>query len=199
VILAAHLPWTLAVLHRLALSTLGAPGRALHRLAQTALAVPGRALQGLTLPRLLVVGTATLALGMVGGTASAYWSVGGTGSASATATTVLPLTVTVTPAGTLFPGTTLPASLSFDNPNPFDVLVTEVVPSAHVVSGGTLACTPATSDVVFATLTGSWTVPAAGTLTPPDVPAAVGMGPSSHDGCQGATFTVTLDVVAAGL
>jgi hypothetical protein len=184
VTLSAHLPWVLAVL---------------QRLMRSVLAVPARALQGLTVPRLLVVGAATLVVGMAGGTASAYWSAGGTGSASATATTVQPLTVTVTPAGTLFPGASLPASLSFTNPNPFAVLVTEVTPSAHVVSGGTVDCTPATSAVTFAPLSGSWTVPAGGSLTPADVPAAVSMGAGSHDGCQGATFTVTLDVVAAGL
>lgn len=138
----------------------------------------------------------TLALCLVGGSASAFWTVGGAGSGSAAGRTSQPVSVTITPGATLFPGASVSGQLAFTNPNPFAVLVTQVLPAAPTVSGGTAGCTAASSAVTFATLNGSWTVPASGSLNPAAVSGAVSMGTSSDNGCQGATFSSTVTITA---
>lgn len=136
---------------------------------------------------------------LTGGTAYAFWSTTGTGSGSASAGGALPVTVTATAVGQLYPGVKVPATLTFSNPNPFPVTVTSIAPTAAAtgVTGGldNAACA-ASPGVVFATLTGSWTIPAKGsadgTITPaPQIADAVEMTNASDSGCQTASFSKT--------
>jgi hypothetical protein len=143
----------------------------------------------------VLVGGLGVAL-LTGGTAYAVWTTSGTGTGTASATTAQPVTVTATAVGNLFPGAKVPATLVFSNPNPFAITVTSIVPTAGpttVTNGLDNAACTTTPGVVFATLTGSWTVPAKGTangtITPaPQVVDAVEMTNASVSGCQGATF-----------
>lgn len=148
-----------------------------------------------TLRRLLALVTATLALVVVSGTAWAFWTVGGSGTATAPAGTSQPLVVMVTPTGTLFPGVTaLPAAVSLRNPNPFPVRVTALTPGAVSVAGGS-ACTAAASAVSFAPITTTYDVAAGATVTA-TAPAVVSMGVTSANGCQGASFSAVYTATA---
>lgn len=133
---------------------------------------------------------------LTGGTAYAVWTTTGSGAGTASATTAQPVSVAATAVGSLYPGAKVPVTLVFSNPNPFPVTVTSIAPTAATttVTGGldNAACAAA-SGVVFATLTGSWTIPAKGsangTITPaPQVADGVEMTNASVNGCQGATF-----------
>lgn len=137
----------------------------------------------------------SLLLTVFGGAASAFWTGIGSGSGTASTVDVVPITVSLTPQGELYPGQ--PAQsvvLVLSNPNTRPVVVTRVAPGALTVSGGA-ACTAGTSAVAFATLDGSWTVPAAGSTTT-TLAAGVSMGPTSASGCQGASFSAALAVTA---
>lgn len=152
--------------------------------------------------RHLLRSVATVCLGaglmtVAGGAASAFWTGQGTGIGSATTASVQPITVTLVPAASLYPGQPAQAvALRLTNPNPFAVTVTRIAPAAVTVSGGA-GCTPENAAVAFATLTGSWTVGANGSTGPTSVPAGVSMGPTAASGCQGASFTASLTVTAA--
>lgn len=149
---------------------------------------------------LRTVGPAVLAIGALGlgvlttGTAYAFWSTTGGGTASASAASALPVDVVVTVSGgTLHPGAHLSVTPTFSNPNPFAVTITSVTPGAVTVSGGT-GCTAGNSGVSFSALSGPWTVPAGGRTTGDTVADAVRMATTSDTGCQSATFTAALTV-----
>ncbi len=151
------------------------------------------------------VGTATVAVGAAGflvlstGTAYAFWTVYGSGTGKADAASALPVTVTVSVDGQLYPGVKRPVTPTFTNPNPFPVTLTSVTPTDVTVTGAT-GCTKDNSAVTFKTLTGSWTVPAKsggtnGTFTPTTATAdGVSMGSTSDTACQGGTFTAQFTV-----
>ncbi len=141
----------------------------------------------------LLVGSVLLTV--FGGAASAFWTGIGSGSGTASTVDVVPITVSLTPQGELYPGQPAQAVvLVLSNPNSRPVVVTRVAPGALTVSGGS-ACTAGSSAVSFLTLDGSWTVPAGGSTTT-TLPGGVSMGASSASGCQGASFSAALTVTA---
>lgn len=160
----------------------------------------------------VVMTISAVALG--GGSALAYWTTNGSGSATAAALTASPLTATATTASSdlLYPGRTVPATVSLTNTNPFRVKVTGLSQTARTVadppfaSGGIGACDESTSKVSFAPQTVSWVLPAAtkdssgatvpGTLTGRALPSAITMAADSATGCQNATFTIKLAITA---
>jgi len=154
---------------------------------------PRHVLRVASLVMLAAVGTC-----LTGGTAYAFWTAGGTGSGTATAGVVQPLTTSpaTVSSGLLYPGANGDVALTVDNPNPFTVTVTSVVGSAVITSDKGAACDAATG-VSFTDLTStSFAVPASSsrTLT---LTGAVVMDFSSDDSCQGATFTIPVTLTAA--
>jgi hypothetical protein len=136
--------------------------------------------------------------------ASAYFAAHGSGTASATAAPVKPLTVTATgTVGSLLPGGTVDLHLSIDNPNSFAVKVTGVTqtPSSSIgVTGGLGTglgtCTNANAAVTTSATQSSLplTIGAGGqTVT---LAGGASMAAGSANGCQQASFSipVTLSV-----
>ena len=144
---------------------------------------------------------ASLALvGLVatGGTAYAFWTATGTGSGTAAAGVAQPLTTSplAVSTGLLYPGATGDVRIQVDNPNPFPVTVTDVVGTGAITSDKGGACDGATG-VTFSDVTGAaLAVPAGGSATF-TLADAVTMDNSSDDSCQGATFTIGVDLTAA--
>ena len=141
----------------------------------------------------------TTALVLVGGSAFAYWSIVGSGSTTAQTTTTTPLTASGTVNGVLYPGG--PArNLDVTLTNPGTIAVTGTGLSGAVVSaaGGQGACAVAgaPSGLSVASQTVNVSIPAGGQATV-SLPAAVTMSTSSATGCQGASFTISLQVTGS--
>jgi hypothetical protein len=152
-------------------------------------------LRAVVVPALLLLAT----VGTVG-TATAYWTRGGTGSGAASASTA-PTPVTLgaaTPTAQLYPGGAAGVVLQATNPNAATLRIGSLVLDTTQGSGGlavdaahsgcaltALAFTPQTND-------GSgWTLPASGSLSI-NLPASLTMTASAANACQGALFTVYL-------
>ena len=136
----------------------------------------------------LAAGGVLAAAGAYGGTASAYWSAGGSGDG--VAVTAAAPTITAVPAGAagLYPGgtTTLPVTVS----NPGDAALTLSTVTPGTITSPTAGC----AAVVAATAPGTLpVVPAHGSVT---VNLTVTMGASAANACQGASFTVPLALTA---
>ena len=136
----------------------------------------------------LAAGGVLAAAGAYGGTASAYWSAGGSGDG--VAVTAAAPTITAVPAGAagLYPGgtTTLPVTVS----NPGDAALTLSTVTPGTITSPTAGC----AAVVAATAPGTLpVVPAHGSVT---VNLTVTMGVSAANACQGASFTVPLALTA---
>lgn len=143
----------------------------------------------------VVLGTA-LAVTAGAGAAYAAWVASGSGEAKAKAVTAMELTTsTVTVVGDLYPGATGNAKLQINNPNKYPVTVTGITGNGITVAGGTGAC--ASTNVTFANQAEkSINVPAEGS-TEVTLTGAVSMIADAQNGCQGATFTVS--VLLAGV
>ena len=161
-----------------------------------------------TRKRLAVIGaTGLLMLG--GGVAWASWTHGGTGNASAQATTATALTVSGgTPVGALYPK---PASgyptaavgsiyTTVANPNNYPVTITQVTVGTVTITalpGKTCAAGSVVASTVGAmTLATPITLAANSSPTAVTFPGAIEMIASAEDGCQGASFTVPITVTA---
>jgi hypothetical protein len=146
-------------------------------------------------------------LTLAAGVASAAWTANGVGTAAAKAGTssnliaVVPANIGTTGSQSLVPSTngattpTVPVVVNVHNPNSFPVTVSTVVIAANVApasnSGGISTCS-ATGVTLFAgtyNVTAGTAVVGAGAdgqvLTSTN---AIGMTPSSDNGCQSATF-----------
>jgi hypothetical protein len=141
---------------------------------------------------------AVVAVLLVGaGVAWAAWSVSGTGTGTAKATTAQNLTIgQATVSGDLYPGFA-GGDLSFvvTNPNVFPVKITAVSPNGAITSGA-VGCGAA--DVSFAGASGLEVIVTAvsggtQTVTLSDV---VSMVANPDNACQGATFSVPISVTA---
>jgi hypothetical protein len=149
----------------------------------------------------LLVLAALLAVALSVGGAVASWSTSGSGNASAKAATASAITLADASAlttGDLYPGGTGNVKLKISNPNSFPVSITSVT----LTSGGTIASSSATCDsggngVTFTNTSGlsislaANAVDQAVTLT-----GKVAMSTASVNACQGATFTIPVDVTA---
>lgn len=135
---------------------------------------------------------------LVGATAAyAAWTTNGTGTASAKAGTASPLTTTAAAVTTnlLFPGGTGDVKITINNPNPYNVRITQVAGSGTITAaGGTGTCT--TTGVTFTTQTGTYDVSANSSATF-TLAGAAAMSTASQDGCQGATFTIPVALTGA--
>jgi hypothetical protein len=135
---------------------------------------------------------------VVTGSAIAYWTASGSGTASASAGTLQPVTVTAlaggdTPTSTLLPGGTGDVILRISNPNSSAVTLTSVTGNGTVTAdAGHANCT--TTGVSFANQTGLSTTIAASSTTLVHLSGAASMSAASSNGCQGATFSIPVTI-----
>jgi hypothetical protein len=137
---------------------------------------------------------------VVAGIAVGAWNATGTGTGYAKARSSAALTLSDASASTvaeLYPGGTGNVKLIVNNPNPFNVSVTTV----SLTSGGSItsdkgAGCDASTGVTFSNQSGlSLAVPASGSATL-TLTNAASMSNASANACQGAVFSIPVDVTA---
>jgi hypothetical protein len=153
------------------------------------------------LPRKLFFALAAIAALVVTGILVAAWSTGGSGNGYAKAGTASALTLNDASASTvadLYPSSNGAVKLSVTNPNLFPVRITAVTKQA----GGTItsdkgAACNASTGVTFTNQTGLALDLAANGTSTFTLNNAVSMSNASDNSCQGAVFTIPVDVTAA--
>lgn len=142
---------------------------------------------------IVAMGTAIAAV-MWFGTADAYWSSHGQGTASAGTSTVT-ITATVTTITGLYPGTSVPVTVVLKNTSATaGATFTSLVQSgtATVQSAGKGSCTPSVVSFTLGTLPSGRIAPGqSGNAT-----GTVSMTTAAADGCQGTTFAIPLTATA---
>ena len=145
-----------------------------------------------SLRRTVRVGLAALVLAVPYGSAYAYWTTSGSGSASATAGTLNSVMIgNVVFDGTLRPGTSIPVHINVTNTNAFPVTIFSL--GAGDVTSGTAGCGPSDSGVTLVGLSS-----AAGTILPSGLTTlniTATMPTTAASACQGATFSTQLDLL----
>jgi hypothetical protein len=149
--------------------------------------------------RKLAVLTMVMALAAVG-LVYAAWTTNGTGSGYAKAGTAQALStvdVSASTTATLYPGG--PAgdvTIRISNPNSYPVTVTGVAGNGAITAdAGHAACT--TTGVTFTDRTGLSIAVAANGQTTATLSGAASMSNASVNGCQGATFTIPVNISGA--
>jgi hypothetical protein len=150
------------------------------------------------------IAVAAVALLVAGAVAYAAWTVNGSGSGTASATSAVDLTLTAgTPSSALYPGASGDVDTTVANSNPFPVHVSAVTldttqgNNGFSVDAGHSGCNTSSLSFTTATNGGSgWDIPA-NSSTDVDAASAVAMSGAANDSCQGATFTVYLTATAA--
>lgn len=141
---------------------------------------------------------ATLFLGamLAGSVAFAFWTATGTGSGYAEAVSAQALSTNVTATvADLYPGASGDLAIEIANPNPYPVTVTDVTRTADPITSDAGAACDASHGVSMADQTGlSLAVPAGGSATF-SLDGVVSMANTSVDACQGAVFTIPVDLV----
>jgi hypothetical protein len=153
------------------------------------------------LPRKLVFALAAVGALVLSGVLVAAWGTSGSGNGYAKAGTASALTISDASASTtgdLYPGGTGALKLKVTNPNPFPVRITSVTKQ----TGGTItsdngAACDASTGVTFTDQTGLTLDLAGGATTTFTLPGAVSMSNASDNACQGAIFTIPVDVLGA--
>lgn len=140
-----------------------------------------------------------VALAAVGIAVSA-WSTSGSGTGYAKAGTASSLTLADASASTaadLYPGGSGAVKIKVTNPNSFPVKVTSVTRSAtgSITSDKGAAC-DASTGVTFTDQTGLTLTLAAGATGTFSLAGAASMSNSSDNSCQGAIFSIPVDVTA---
>jgi hypothetical protein len=129
---------------------------------------------------------------VAGSVALAAWVTNGTGAGYARAGSAQALTtvdVSASTTASLYPGATGNVSLRINNPNPYNVVVTDVTGNGAITSDKGAACN-ASTGVTFTDQTGlSLAVPAGTAVTFP-LNGTVAMSNASDTSCQGAVFTI---------
>jgi hypothetical protein len=147
---------------------------------------------------LVVAGVLALAAAGIG---VAAWQTSGSGSAYAKAGTASALTLSDAAAfttGDLYPGATGAAKIRVTNPNAFPVRITSVAKqAAAVIASNKGAACDASTGVSFTDQTGLTIDVAAGATATVTLTNAVAMSNASDNACQGAVFTIPVDVTAA--
>jgi hypothetical protein len=147
--------------------------------------------------KLLVL--AAVLVAVVTGVAIGAWSTSGSGNGSAKASTASALVLSDASASTsadLYPGGTGSVKIKVANPNPFPVRITSVT----LTSGGTImssvaGCNTGGTGVTFTDKTGlALDLPANASATVFTLSSAVSMSNASDNSCQGAVFTIPVDV-----
>jgi len=130
--------------------------------------------------------------------ATAAWLATGTGTGAAKAISAQGLTVTnATATADLYPGfTNGDLFLTIQNDNPYQVTVTTIVPKpATAVTSTNGTCdTNGNAVSIDASTTVSIVVAGNGGTTTTTVPDIVNMGAGSDTNCQGATFSIPVNV-----
>jgi hypothetical protein len=157
----------------------------------------------LSRPKLISVGVLVVALSMAG-LVYAAWLASGSGSGYAkagSAQALATLDASASTTATLYPGVTGDVTLRVSNPNPYPVRVTGVslngTNSSIAADAGHVSCSP--TGMSFTNQTGQTIdVPAKVGATNGSVTAtltgAAAMATTSADGCQGATFTIPVNL-----
>ena len=131
--------------------------------------------------------------------AFAAWTATGSGDGYAKATTAQALTtvdVSASTAATLYPGATGDVKIRIDNPNPYPVRVTDVAGSGAITSDKGAAC-DASTGVTYTDQTGLALDVAASSAATFTLAGSVSMSNASDDSCQGAVFTVPVNLSGA--
>jgi hypothetical protein len=132
----------------------------------------------------------------------AAWTSAGNGSGIAKASSAQALTtVTATASAGLYPGATAALSLQVSNPNPYPVTVTDVAGNGTITADSSHStCGQDAGHPTGVTYTDqhalSIAVPANGT-TQVSVSNAVHMSNASDNSCQGATFTIPVNLTGS--
>jgi len=143
---------------------------------------------------------AAIAAFIVTGIVFAAWSTSGSGTGYAKAGTASALTLGDASASTsadLYPGATGAVKVKVTNPNSFPVRITSVAKqAAGSISSDKGAACNASTGVTFTDQTGLTLDLAAGATSTFSLANAVAMSNASDNTCQGAVFTIPVDVTA---
>ena len=143
------------------------------------------------LSKRITIGSLVVGVLMAGSIAFAAWTTNGAGSGYVAAGSEQDLTTLPVAASTtslLYPNGTADVKVKISNPNPYKVLVTAINNGTGSILSGDGTC-DASNGVAFANQSGSWTVPAAGTLIV-TLANAASMSNASVNACQGQTFAI---------
>jgi hypothetical protein len=138
---------------------------------------------------ILAMGVAILAVACAG-TADAYWSGHGSGNGSG-ATGTIALTASVTTVSGLYPGATVPVTVTLKNTSTagnLSITALSQSGSTTIQTAGKGSCDPSVVSFTVGVLP-------VGTLSPNQTAAATGsvtMSTAAADGCQGTTFSIPL-------
>jgi hypothetical protein len=149
--------------------------------------------------KLLIGGAVAIVATAVAGIAIGAWSLGGSGTGYAKASTASPVTLSDATASTtadLYPGASGSVKLKVSNPNPFPVRITAVSGNGTITSDKGAACNAATG-VTF-TNQSSLTLDLLANETNHvfSLTGAVAMTNASDNSCQGAVFSIPVTVTA---
>jgi hypothetical protein len=136
---------------------------------------------------------------VVTGILFAAWSTGGSGNGYAKAGSASALTIGDASASTtadLYPGATGAVKLKVTNPNSFPVRITAVTKQAASITSDKGAACNASTGVTFTDQSGLTLDLAAGATSTFTLSGAVSMTNASDNTCQGAVFTIPVDVTA---
>jgi hypothetical protein len=144
----------------------------------------------------VIAGAAVVAVGGLGVAAFANgWLVNGSGSATATSSEVKAMNADITLNGNVFPGRSLNAVASVDNPNEFPVLLTGLTYTGVEVKKGT-----ADNDACESKLTPNSITPTLPSTSPKITPGndrivtiPITIDPNLADECAASTFKVYFD------
>jgi hypothetical protein len=151
-------------------------------------------------PLFVLVSAVVLA---IAGAAFAFFAATGSGSAAATTSTAAALTLSpATPTAQLFPGGQAAVAVTVTNPNTASVRVgslaldTSQGNTGFAVDGAHSGCSVSTLSFTTQTNAGAgWTVPGQGSVSL-TLTGSLSMSASAANACQGATFTVYLQVAS---
>ena len=152
------------------------------------------------IPRKAFVLLALLLSAVAASAVIAAWVTNGTGPGYARAQTSSNLTLSDASASTtadLYPGATGSVKLKVTNPNPFPVRITSVAKQASAITSDKGAACDASTGVTFSDQTGLALDVAAGATVTLTLANAISMSNASDNSCQGALFTIPVNVTGA--
>ena len=146
----------------------------------------------------LTVGAMFMGLALAASIAFAAWTTSGSGSgyvAAGSEQHLTTLSVAASTTSVLYPTGSADVTVRINNPNTYKVLVTNINNGTGSIVSGNATC-DASNGVSYTNQSGTWTIPASGTLTV-TLANAASMSNASVDACQGQTFTVPVALVGA--
>jgi len=152
------------------------------------------------IPRKAFVVLALLLSAVAASAVIAAWVTNGSGPGYAKAQTASNLTLSDASASTtadLYPGATGSVKLKVTSPNPFPVRITSVAKQASAITSDKGAACDASTGVTFSDQTGLALDVAAGATTTVTLANAISMSNASDNSCQGALFTIPVNVTGA--